>query len=64
MKYRIYGKSIYDKRFRALDLTEGVLTSNLLYATIFDSKEQAEDIVSHLNEENKNNYTFEVRKVG
>lgn len=63
MKYRIYGKSIYDKRFRALDLTEGVLTSNLLYATIFDSKEQAEDIVSHLNDENKN-FTFEVRKVG
>ncbi len=63
MKYIIYGKSNYDRKFRPLDLTLGTFTDRLIYASVFDSKEQADDICEYLNKENKN-MTFEVRKAG
>lgn len=63
MKYIIYGKSNYDRKFRPLDLKLGVFTDRLIYASVFDSKEQADDICKYLNKENKN-MTFEVRKAG
>lgn len=61
-KYRIYGKSNYDKKFRPLDLKMGWFVTNLIYASVIDSKEQADDICDYLNRENKG-MTFEVRKV-
>ena len=60
--YRIYGKATYDRKYRPMDCKLGVLTTNLIYASIFDSKEQAQDLVDYLNENNPN-YNFEVRKV-
>lgn len=60
-KYRIYGKSNYDKRFRPLDCHLGTFTSNLMYASVFDSKEQADDLCDYLNKNNEG-MTFEVRK--
>ena len=62
-KYRIYGKSNYDKKFRPLDCKYGWFVTNLMYATVFDSKEEADDLCDYLNRENKG-MTFEVRKVG
>ena len=61
--YRIYGKSNYDKKFRPLDLKLGVFTTNLIYASLIDSKEQADELCEYLNKENEN-MTFEVRKAG
>lgn len=63
MKYIIYGKSNYDRKFRPLDLKSGVFTDRLIYASVFDSKEQADDLCEYLNRENEN-MTFEVRKAG
>ena len=60
--YRVYGKATYDKKYRPMDCKLGVLTSNLIYATIFDKESEAQELVDYLNENNPN-YNFEVRKV-
>lgn len=60
-KYRIYGKSAYDKKFRPLDLKMGWFVTNLIYASLIDTKEQADEICEYLNKENPK-MTFEVRK--
>lgn len=48
MYYHIYYKPNNGRIYRALDLAEGRATGNLLFATIIDSKERAEDIARKL----------------
>lgn len=61
--YRIYGKQKTEKRFKALDLKNGVLVNNLMYASFFyeNELEQLKKVVQDLNEQNRE-FTFEIRK--
>lgn len=61
--YRIYGKQKNEKRFKALDLKNGVFVNNLMYASFFHGNEldQLRKVVRDLNEQNKE-FTFEIRK--
>ena len=61
--YRIYGKLKKEKRFKALDLKNGVFVNNLMYASFFyeNELEQLKKVVQDLNEQNKE-FTFEIRK--
>ena len=61
--YRIYGKHVSGKKFKALDYDSGKLVNNLIYASYF-----AASMKSELDKEieilNKNNpeFIFELRK--
>ena len=61
--YRIYGKQKTEKRFKALDLKNGVFVNNLMYASFFyeNELEQLKKVVKDLNEQNRE-FTFEIRK--
>lgn len=61
--YRIYGKQKTEKRFKALDLKNGVFVNNLMYASFFydNELEQLKKVVQNLNEQNKD-FIFEIRK--
>lgn len=61
--YRIYGKQKTEKRFKALDLKNGVFVNNLMYASFFyeNELEQLKKVVQDLNEQNRE-FTFEIRK--
>ena len=61
--YRIYGKQKTEKRFKALDLKNGVFVNNLMYASFFyeNELEQLKKVVQDLNEQNED-FTFEIRK--
>lgn len=61
--YRIYGKQKTEKRFKALDLKNGVFVNNLMYASFFYDNElyQLKKVVQDLNEQNKE-FIFEIRK--
>lgn len=61
--YRIYGKAKTEKRFKALDLKNGVFVNNLMYASFFyeNELEQLKKVVQNLNEQNRE-FTFEIRK--
>lgn len=61
--YRIYGKKKTEKRFKALDLKNGVFVNNLMYASFFyeNELEQLKKVVQDLNEQNRE-FTFEIRK--
>ena len=61
--YRIYGKQKTEKRFKALDLKNGVFVNNLMYASFFyeNELEQLKKVVQDLNEQNKE-FIFEIRK--
>lgn len=48
MYYHIYYKHPQSRIYKALDLSEGRAAGNLLFATIIDSKERAEDIARRL----------------
>ena len=61
--YRIYGKQKNEKRFKALDLKNGVFVNNLMYASFFyeNELEQLKKVVQDLNEQNEE-FIFEIRK--
>lgn len=61
--YRIYGKQKNEKRFKALDLKNGVFVNNLMYASFFyeHELEQLKKVIQDLNEQNRE-FTFEIRK--
>lgn len=61
--YRIYGKQKTEKRFKALDLKNGVFVNNLMYASFFYDNElyQLKKVVQNLNEQNRE-FIFEIRK--
>ena len=61
--YRIYGKAKTEKRFKALDLKNGVFVNNLMYASFFyeNELEQLKKVVQNLNEQNEE-FIFEIRK--
>ena len=61
--YRIYGRQKNEKRFKALDLKNGVFVNNLMYASFFyeNELEQLKKVVQDLNEQNRE-FTFEIRK--
>ena len=61
--YRIYGKQKNEKRFKALDLKNGVFVNNLMYASFFYKNElkQLKKVVQDLNEQNEE-FIFEIRK--
>lgn len=61
--YRIYGKQKNEKRFKALDLKNGVFVNNLMYASFFYENEltQLKKVVQDLNEQNEE-FIFEIRK--
>lgn len=61
--YRIYGKQKNKKRFKALDLKNGVFVNNLMYASFFYENEltQLKKVVQDLNEQNEE-FIFEIRK--
>ena len=61
--YRIYGKQKNEKRFKALDLKNGVFINNLMYASFFyeNELEQLKKVVQDLNEQNEE-FIFEIRK--
>ena len=61
--YRIYGKQKTEKRFKALDLKNGVFVNNLMYASFFyeNELEQLKKVVQDLNEQNRE-FIFEIRK--
>lgn len=61
--YRIYGKQKTEKRFKALDLKNGVFVNNLMYASFFYDNELhlLKKVVQDLNEQNKE-FIFEIRK--
>lgn len=60
--YRIYGKDETMKRMRPVDLQSGDFVVNLIYASCWDTKEEADKVCEHINEHNENMY-FEVRKI-
>ena len=63
MYYRIYGKLKTEKRFKALDLKNGVFVNNLMYASFFYEYEleRLKKVVQDLNEQNID-FKFEIRK--
>lgn len=61
--YRIYGKEVGAKRFKPMDLKEGRLVTNLIYATLLDTEEYAKQITDELNTENAGVYVFQYRSV-
>lgn len=62
--YRVYGKHKNDKTFRAMDMSNGTFTSNLIYASFFYEHEYEglQREVDYMNEHNPD-YTFEIREV-
>jgi hypothetical protein len=59
--YMIYCKAPNEKLSRPLDMEHGRQVINLLFATLYRSKDRAEEIASHLREDNPT-YTFSVRR--
>lgn len=47
--YLIYGKLKTVKRWEACDLANGTFTNRLLYASMFQSEVQAQEVVDKLN---------------
>ena len=60
--YRIYGKTHDMNRFQAIDLANGTFVINLIYASFFESLEEAQETLDHLMEHNQN-IKFELREV-
>ena len=62
--YRIYGKSVNDKKYRALDYHAGALVDKLIYATIIkeSEKDSALLMIDHLIKNNAG-YHFELRAI-
>jgi len=60
--YRIYGRYGRTERLRALDVKEGAFVGNLIRATLFYDKAQADKVCLHANEDNQD-FEFVVRKV-
>lgn len=50
-------------RYYPIDLHEGRVVNRLLYASLWQTREQAERVLAKLQEFNKT-FTFQVRKVG
>lgn len=59
--YLIYGKSKTAKRWEACDLANGTFTNRLLYASMFQSEVQAQEVVDKLNSMEPD-LEFQVRK--
>ena len=60
--YRIYARECTARRFHAVDVAGGRLVGNLIYATLFNSKDNADlarDEMARVNPD----YVFETRKV-
>lgn len=51
--YRIYGREKGNGRFKAIDLESGAFVGNLIYATYFLDKEDAEKCLSDLTAQNE-----------
>ena len=58
----IYGKHTGQKRFAAMDLTEGTQVANLIYATVFYNEDEVKKVVNNLNANNPD-WIFEFRLV-
>ena len=51
--YRIYGREKGNGRFKAIDLESGAFVGNLIYATYFLDKTDAEKCLSDLTAQNE-----------
>jgi len=62
--YRIYGRQGVNGRFRplALDVSAGAFVGNLIYATLFHLRAEADKVCQQVNELNPD-FEFEVRTV-
>ena len=60
--YRIYGKPNNAKRFKALDLSNGVFVNNLIYASFWSDKNDIKKVLEDLIKMNPD-VQFEIRKV-
>lgn len=49
MYYFIYAKDSSMKRFQPLDVAEGTVHKSILYASMFDSKDEAMEITERLS---------------
>jgi len=61
--YMIYAKHEKEKLSRPMDMEKGRQVVNIIYATMYRSKTRAEEIVSHLKEDNPE-FNFSVRSKG
>ena len=59
--YLIYGRMKNQKRMAPVDLKNGVFVKNLIYASMFDSQENAQAKCDELNRMN-DDMVFEIRK--
>jgi hypothetical protein len=60
--YRIYARECTARRFHPVDVSEGRLVGNLIYATLFYSKDNADLARDEMARANPD-YVFECRKV-
>ena len=60
--YRIYGKANDMKTFKALDIQEGRLVNNLIYASLWYNLKDATNSLNDLKRQNSG-IQFEIRKV-
>ena len=59
--FRIYAKPPESKTYQALDLSEGTLVKNLIYATIL-KQEESQRVLESLKRQNPD-ISFELREV-
>ena len=57
----IYGKTKKAKRWEACDLANGTFTNRLLYASMFQTEAEAQEVVDKLNK-SETDLEFQVRK--
>ena len=60
--YRIYGKPNDAKRFKALDVSNGVFVNNLIYASFWSDETDVKKVLEELKDLNPS-VKFEIRKV-
>lgn len=63
MYYFIYAKDSSMKRFQPLDVAEGTVHTSVLYASMFDSKNEAMEIMERLSVQNPS-ISFKLVKKG
>lgn len=68
MMYRIYGKHVSEKRFKAFDMGASQFVENLMYASVWNSKKDVLAALNYINDqlvlqEMNKEYIFEIRKV-
>ena len=62
--YFIYAKSSDMKRFQPLDVSEGTVHSSILYASMFENKEEANQICEKLISRYSPSIQFKIVKKG